>query len=148
MNGLDLYLLGRKLTKLGMEAIPPSGFHELPPSSRAVIADVFEHPGTTISEIVERTELPQSQVSSSVLRMCEFKVFTTAIDPLDRRKTMVSPASGMEKKAQKRAGDSIQPTIKKVLRDQDSITSVIGALEMLAAELNPQEYSLNQKGEK
>jgi DNA-binding MarR family transcriptional regulator len=137
MNGLDLYLLGRKLMKLGMDAIPSSGFHELPASARAVIADVFEHPGTTISEIVERTELPQSQVSASVLKLSNLKAFTTSIDPVDRRKTIVSPSPGIKQKAQKRADVSIEPTFKKILHDRDDFANVVNALEMLAAKLNP-----------
>jgi DNA-binding MarR family transcriptional regulator len=145
MNGLDLYLLGRKLMKLGMDAIPSSGFHELPPSARAVITDVFEHPGTTISEIVERTELPQSQVSASVIKLSKLEAFTTSTDHLDRRKTLVSPAPGMKQKAWKRAGVSIEPIIKKTLSDEDDFASVVSALEILAGKLNPQEYSLNQK---
>jgi DNA-binding transcriptional regulator GbsR (MarR family) len=136
--------------KLGMDSIPPSGFHKLSPSARAVITDVFEHPGTTISEIVERIELPQSQVSAAVVKLSELRAFVTFTDPLDRRKTVVSPAPGMEHKARKRTTGSIEPSIKKALRDYDQsdITKVIDALEVLATALSANAYSFDQKGDK
>jgi hypothetical protein len=36
MNGLELFLLGRRLMKLGEDAIPPSGFHQLATSALAL----------------------------------------------------------------------------------------------------------------
>lgn len=54
-NALELFLLGRKLTKLGEEAIPQPRVNQIPLRARAILFDVFEHPGTTISNIVTRT---------------------------------------------------------------------------------------------
>ena len=36
MNGLELFLLGRRLMKLGVDAIPPPGFHQLTPHALAL----------------------------------------------------------------------------------------------------------------
>jgi hypothetical protein len=69
MNGPELFRLGRRLMKLGVRALPPSEFRDLPISVRIVLVDVFEHPDTTIGQIVERTGFPQSHVSSSVARL-------------------------------------------------------------------------------
>lgn len=91
MNGLELFLLGRKLMKLGEEAIPPSGFHQVPTSVRSVLVDVYEHPGSTIGEITARTGFPQSHVSASVTRLREAGGLITTTDPVDRRRTLVSP---------------------------------------------------------
>src|SRR4051794_36990823 len=92
VNGVELFRLGRRLMKLGVLAIPPSGFRELPSSVRMVLVDVFDHPGSTIGQIVERTGFPQSHVSGAVARLRDDGVLTTTVDPLDRRRTLVAPS--------------------------------------------------------
>ena len=92
MNGAELFGLGRRLMKLGVQAIPPSGFREMPTSVRMVLVDVFEHPGSTIGQIVERTGFPQSHVSSAVARLRDGGVLETMVDPADRRRTLVAPS--------------------------------------------------------
>jgi DNA-binding MarR family transcriptional regulator len=57
-----------------------------------VLVDVFDHPGTTIGQIVERTGFPQSHVSSAVARLRDRGVLVTDIDPADRRRTLVAPS--------------------------------------------------------
>jgi hypothetical protein len=91
VNGLELFLLGRKLMKLGEEAIPPSGFRRMSASVRSVLVDVYAHPGSSVSEITERTGFPQSHVSASVTRLRELGGLITSVDPADRRRTLVSP---------------------------------------------------------
>jgi DNA-binding MarR family transcriptional regulator len=91
VNGFELYMLGRKLMKLGEEALPPSGFRQMPASVRSVLVDIFEHPGSSVSEITARTGFPQSHVSASVTRLREAGGVVTASDPTDRRRTLVSP---------------------------------------------------------
>jgi DNA-binding MarR family transcriptional regulator len=78
--------------RLGVAAMPEGGFRDLPTSVRIVLVDVFEHPGTTIGQIVERTGFPQSHVSQAVTRLREGGVLETSVDPADRRRTLVSPA--------------------------------------------------------
>lgn len=93
MNGFELYLLGRRLMKVGEAAIPDvAGFHRLPPTVRSVVLDVMEHPDTSISEITERTGFPQSQVSWAVNRLREGGALAAEVDPGDRRRTLVRPA--------------------------------------------------------
>src|SRR5260370_31507142 len=77
--------------KLGEEAIPPSGFHQVPTSVRSVLVDVYEHPGSSVSEITARTGFPQSHVSASVTRLREAGALVTTTDPAHRRRTLVSP---------------------------------------------------------
>ena len=91
MNGPELFRLGRRLMKLGVRALPPSEFRELPTSVRIVLVDVFEHPGGTIGQIVERTGFPQSHVSASVARLRDLGMLATTVDPDDRRRTLVAP---------------------------------------------------------
>lgn len=77
--------------KLGVRALPPSEFRHLPTSVRIVLVDVFEHPDTTIGQIVDRTGFPQSHVSSSVARLRDLAMLATTVDPHDRRRTLVAP---------------------------------------------------------
>jgi DNA-binding MarR family transcriptional regulator len=90
MNSLELFLLGRKLAKLGEDSIPSSGLQHMPTSVKLVLFDVFDHPETTIGEISERTGLLQSQVSSAVARFREQGAFETRADPNDRRRTLLN----------------------------------------------------------
>src|SRR6266542_4942792 len=92
MNALELFLLGRKLMKLGEQAIPTTaGFHQLPTSVHSILIDVFEHPNSSIGEITARTGFPQSQVSASVAKLREGGALVTEADPGDRRRTLVHP---------------------------------------------------------
>ena len=75
MNGLELYLLGRRLMKLGEEALPPSGLDNMAASVRSVLTDVFSHPGSSVSEIVERTGFPQAKRLVAIGRIPELKLY-------------------------------------------------------------------------
>ena len=63
---------------------------DLPKGPSLVLKDVFGHPGAAITEIAERTVLPQSYVSESVARLREQGVVATRFDPADRRRTLAT----------------------------------------------------------
>ena len=65
-------------------------------SLRFVALDVGYHPDSSISEITERTGLPQSLVSMSVAKLRDLGVVQTEPDPADRRRTLVHPTAVME----------------------------------------------------
>jgi DNA-binding MarR family transcriptional regulator len=92
VNGFDLYVLGRRLMRLGQEATPTAGIHRLPTSVQLVLVDVGDHPGTSVSEVVARTGLPQSLVSAGIARLREGGALVTEVDPQDRRRTLVRPS--------------------------------------------------------
>jgi DNA-binding MarR family transcriptional regulator len=146
MNGLELYLLGRRLMKLGEEALPPSGLDNMAASVRSVLTDVFSHPGSSVSEIVERTGFPQSHVSSSVAKLRDLKVLVTAPDPADRRRTLVRPAEGMVQKAVQRAASSVEATLIEALGPdaEDRLPEVLAALDLLGELVMPQLHQLTQ----
>jgi hypothetical protein len=137
VNGLELFLLGRKLVKLGEEAVPASGFHELPTSVRSVLVDVLSHPGSSITDITARTGFPQSHVSASVARLRDQSVLVTAVDPGDRRRTLVRPAPGVVRRGARRASVPIDATVAKALGtdDQGQVAEVVAALELVARRL-------------
>jgi DNA-binding MarR family transcriptional regulator len=146
MNGLELYLLGRKLMKLGEEALPPSGLDDLGASVRSVLTDVFSHPGSSVSEIKERTGFPQSHVSASVARLRDLGVLVTAPDPADRRRTMVRPAEGMVEKAIRRAASSVDTTLAEAIGPdaQDRLPEALAALDLLGELVMPHVHQMAQ----
>lgn len=137
MNGLDLLLLGHKLVRIGQEAIPRSGFHNLSASARGIIVDVFEHPGSSIKQITDRTGFPQSLVSATVARFREQGLMVTEPDPADRRRTLVRPAPGVPEAGRERADAA---TVDKALADAmgvepTEVAWIVTVLESLARQL-------------
>jgi DNA-binding MarR family transcriptional regulator len=134
VNGLELFLLGRKLMKLGEEAIPPSGFHQIPASVRSVLIDVYEHPGTSVSEITARTGFPQSHVSASVTRLRESRALVTTIDPADRRRTLVSANPEVRRRLSSLAQGSVDTVLTRAIGtgDPGQAADAVVALELLA----------------
>jgi DNA-binding MarR family transcriptional regulator len=139
MNGLELFLLGRTLMKLGEEAIPPSGLDQMAPSVRSVLVDVFSNPGSSVSQITERTGFPQSHVSASVAKLRDLGALVTEPDAADRRRTLVSPAPGMMRKAVRRAAPPVDDTIAQALGSdgQEHLDDVLAALELLGRVVTP-----------
>ena len=144
MNGPELYRLGRRLIRLGVKAIPPGGFRELPTSVRMVLVDVIEHPETTISQIVDRTGFPQSHVSSAVARLRNAGVLQTTADPNDRRRTLVAPSQEhMARVKEKNRGlEPIDSLIESTLIDastfsDENLREALAALEVLARLFDP-----------
>ena len=138
MNGLELFLLGRRLMKIGEEAIERAGFHDLPTSVRTILTDVFEHQDTSIGEITARTGFPQSHVSASVARLREGGVLVTAIDLKDRRRTLVRSASEVPRQAANLASAPIDDALRTALaaRDPGEVARVLAALELIASSLS------------
>src|ERR1700677_668456 len=134
MNGLELFLLGRKLAKMGIEAIPSSALNEFPPSAQAVLIDVLESPNSSIGEVARRTELPQSQVSAAANMLEERGLLETVSDPDDRRRTLVRGAPGVGRKIRKKVDVPINQTIAAALASghPDDLAQVLEALELLS----------------
>jgi DNA-binding MarR family transcriptional regulator len=137
MNGFQLYLLGRRLMKIGEAAIPDvAGFHRLPPTVRAVVLDVMEHPDTSITEIAARTGFPQSQVSWAVTKLREGGALITDADPADRRRTLVRLAP---RPAEQESAAAIDGALGEALGtvDPERVREVVAVLEELASGLAP-----------
>jgi SAM-dependent methyltransferase len=92
MDGFELYDLGRKLVTIGDEAIPdPAGIRRLPSGVRLILTDVCEHPGTSITDITERTGLPPSHIEASVATLRDAGALATTVDPDDQGRTRFRP---------------------------------------------------------
>jgi hypothetical protein len=139
MNGLELFLLGRRLMKLGEGALPSSGFQQVPASVRSVLVDVYEHPGSSVSEITTRTGFPQSHVSASVTRLRESGALITSTDPADRRRTLVSPNPEVLRGLPSPSWEPVDAMLARAIGtgDPGQAAEAVAALELLARLLTP-----------
>src|ERR1700728_3132686 len=136
MKSTDLLLLGRRLMKLAEEGLPGQGVNN---SVRFVLLDIAANPGSSISEITTRTGVPQSQVSTSVIRLRQVGIVRTEIDPRDRRRTLVSVVPEALQRAHSRITSTADAAIGRALGNPPAVevAEVIGAVEMVAERLGP-----------
>jgi hypothetical protein len=148
VNASELFHLGRKLMKLAEDAMPPSplGRGGLATTIRLVAVDVIVHPGSSVSEITERTGFPQSQVSLSVARLRELGAVVTAPDPADRRRTLVRPAEGTMERGMRFAAVPVDQTITEAIGAQarDRLPDAVAALELLGQLITPEIHRRSQ----
>ncbi|MDL4813810.1 MarR family transcriptional regulator [Actinomadura opuntiae] len=139
MNGVELFLLGRTLMKIGEEAMPaprggPAG------GTRAVLivlSDIVDHPDTAIGEIAERTGLPQSQVSTAVARLRKTGSVVTAPDPDDRRRSLVRKADEVSDRVAEVRATTIDAALTAALGGNEHLPEVTEALTTLSRHLSP-----------
>jgi DNA-binding MarR family transcriptional regulator len=136
MNAIELFILGRKLTKLAEQSFPSAS---LPTSVRSVLAEVAAHPDSSITNITERTGLLQSHVSASVARLREAGAVVTEPDPSDHRRTLVRVTAETEHRAMVRGTVPVDDTLAQTLGSDDpgQVAEVVAALELLARRLTP-----------
>lgn len=150
MDGIELFLLGRALMKLGEEALPepPGGPGQYAGGTRSVVivaGDIAAHPDTTVGETAQRTGLPQSQVSGAVARLRKAGSVQTAPDPADRRRTLVrqAPEASARVAAVRAAGTSkVEDALARTLgeTEADRLPELTRALEVLARHLVPRDH--------
>ncbi len=134
MNGLELYILGRRLMKIGQEATPQAGIHRLPTSVQLVLMDISEHPDSSISDIVERTGFPQSLVSTAVARMRDGGALETNTDAADRRRTLVRVSPKVRARMAQVPTTPLEDVLGPALgiNDPAEVADLLSALESLA----------------
>lgn len=144
MNGIDLFLLGRALMRIGEAALPAVPQDATAPvkGTRAVLivaSDVAEHQQSSVSEIAQRTGLPQSQVSTAVARLEEAGSVVTSADPSDRRRKLVERAPGVSQRMAEVRTTSITAELTAALGETDPlrVRRVTTLLEELGRELLP-----------
>jgi hypothetical protein len=134
MNAVEVFLLGRKLMKLGQESMPRAGFRKLPASIQSILIDALEHPNSTIGEITRRTGFPQSHVSASIARLEKGGALVTGVDPNDRRRTLVRSATEVIPGVAERVSIPIDAALSAAMgtSDPDALEDAIATLESLA----------------
>ncbi|MFE9446711.1 MarR family winged helix-turn-helix transcriptional regulator [Streptomyces sp. NPDC006602] len=145
MNGVELFLLGRTLMKIGEEALPepPGGAARYAGSARLVLivaSDIAVHPDTAVGEIAARTGLPQSQVSLAIARLKEAGSVQTSPDPVDRRRVLVRQSPEMSPRVAQVRAAGIEDALAGAMGsgDPQRLTEVVEGLEVLARNLMPQ----------
>ncbi|MDP9850156.1 MarR family winged helix-turn-helix transcriptional regulator [Streptosporangium lutulentum] len=142
MNGVELFLLGRTLMKIGEEAMPTEGIGDHSTGVRTVlivVSDLREHPDSSVGEIAKRTGLPQSAVSAAVARLREAGSVVTMTDPGDRRRLLVRRAPEVSERVAQVRSTSIEDALGASLGtdDPERIREIVDALESLARCLSP-----------
>ncbi|MQY05758.1 MarR family transcriptional regulator [Actinomadura macrotermitis] len=139
MNGVELFLLGRTLMKIGERAMPrpESGPPGPVRAVLVVLGDLVAHPGTTVGEIAARTGLPQSQVSTAVARLEETGSVEAAPDPADRRRRLIRPAARPSARVAEVRATTIDDALASALADPAAVREVAAALDVLARHLTP-----------
>ncbi|WP_251096306.1 MarR family transcriptional regulator [Streptomyces sp. Caat 7-52] len=146
MNGVELFLLGRTLMKIGEQAMPrvEAGTPGSTRSVLVVLGDLVSHPGTTVGEIAARTGLPQSQVSTAVARLEQAGSVDTEPDPADRRRRLIRPAAKPSARVAEVRAATVDDALTAALAgpdgtapDPDAVREVTQALELLARRLTP-----------
>jgi DNA-binding MarR family transcriptional regulator len=134
VNALDLYLLGRRLMKVGESAMRGPDAPAIPSGLRLIVTDIAENTGSSIGEIAARTGLPQSYVSTSVARLRDRGAVETAGDPRDGRRTLVRLTESIPARAARRGGVPIDAALAEEA-GLDDPADVVAALEVLLAGL-------------
>ena len=148
MSGLELFLFGRNLMKMGEEAIRAeasfaiavrAGARKLPTSVRSVLIDICQHPNSSIGEITARTGFPQSHVSASVARLREEHAVVTVVDSSDHRRTLVGPSPEALPMAARSDPAPVGRVLMAALATDEAgdVAEVVSALETLARRLTP-----------
>ncbi|WP_223166904.1 MarR family transcriptional regulator [Nonomuraea sp. SYSU D8015] len=145
VNGVELFLLGRTLMRIGEDAMPSEGIGEQSASLRTVLivlSDLRGHPGTTVGEIATRSGLPQSAVSATVARLRSAGAVLAETDPGDGRRTVLREAPEVPEVPEQvtRVRDTpIDDVLATALGtdDRDRVRETVEALEELADRLVP-----------
>ncbi|MFF3334078.1 MarR family winged helix-turn-helix transcriptional regulator [Streptomyces sp. NPDC002888] len=146
MNGVELFLLGRTLMKIGEQAMPQPQSRQRGSDRSVLVAlgDIVAHPGTTVGEVAARTGLPQSQVSTAVARLEEAGSVDTAPDPADRRRRLIRPAARPSARVAEVRAATIDDALTAALTDSDgaeptpdTLREIAAALDVLARHLTP-----------
>ncbi|GAB0106938.1 hypothetical protein JMUB6875_59280 [Nocardia sp. JMUB6875] len=137
MNGVELFLLGRALMKIGEQALPDTGARTGNRAVLVVLSDVLEHPGTTISEVAARTGLPQSAVSGAVARLRESGSLVAEKDPRDARRTLLEPARELSGRVAEVRATTIDDAVAAAVGGDDpaAVEEVVEALKLLSQRL-------------
>jgi SAM-dependent methyltransferase len=132
MNGIQMYLLGQELMKIGEEALAEdSGLRHLPSSIRLVLADIAQHPDTSVGEIAERTGLPRDHVYASVSRLADEDFLETAVGPAGGQTVIINRDRSFQK-----AGPADGALAFAVgAADVGQVRELVAALESLARRL-------------
>jgi DNA-binding MarR family transcriptional regulator len=132
MDAGELHRLGRRLIALSRAATGDLGDLALTAGELAVLEDVLANPGSSVSDIRQRTGFVQSHVSASVARLRGRGLVHTAADATDARRTRVVAAAATTAAIGRRAGRPIRPALAEAIGDAEQAARATDLLDELA----------------
>jgi SAM-dependent methyltransferase len=134
MNGVELYLLARKLTQISDETLAEdAAYRRLSLSERIVLADVLEHLGTPAGEIADRTGFPVDHVSAQVSRLADDGFLATVTEPGGPQRVVPGPRMPFRQAAPAPVDTALAAALG--TEDAGQVREVVSALESLARRL-------------
>jgi len=110
----------------------------LPNGPSLVLRDVFANRDSSISQIAERTGLPQSYVSESVASLAKEGLVQTRVDSADKRRTLVRVTAEHRRTVARKGATPIDTALARALGDRaDELDEVAALLERLFERLVP-----------
>jgi DNA-binding MarR family transcriptional regulator len=139
VDALELITLGRRLVRIGEEAMRGGSAMPLPAGHALVLRDVIAHPHSSITDITSRTGLAQSIVSKAVARFHEEGLVETETDPADGRRLLVEISAQHRREVARKGAVSVDDALATALGESDrgGATEFISVLEAVAERLRP-----------
>ena len=131
----DLYQLGRRLTELAYQGMGADRLG-LTPSEFLVLRDLFMNGESSIGDVVARTGLAQSRVSTAVATLRDRGWAATKADPADGRKTLVDLTEQVRAAGTRRRETRAEGSLATALADvgpaeRDALIAALGRLHQL-----------------
>ena len=136
MDAGELHRLGRRLVALSRTTTDDLGDLALTAGELAVLEDVLSHPGSSVSDIQQRTGFAQSHVSASIARLRGRGIVHTAADAVDARRTRVVASAATTTAIGRRAGRGIEGALVEATGDPARAVRAAVLLDELATLLD------------
>jgi DNA-binding MarR family transcriptional regulator len=139
MDALELVMLGRRLAKIGEEAMRGGQVPPLPAGHVLVLRDVLAHPGSSVTDIAARTGLAQSIVSKAIARFQDQGMVEVEADPGDGRRTLASVSAGHLADVRRKGAVLVDDVLAAALGESDPavVAELVRRLESLAVRFRP-----------
>jgi DNA-binding MarR family transcriptional regulator len=143
MDALELVDLGRRLCRIGEEAMRAGRGPGMPAGPALVLRDVFGHPDGSVNDIALRTGLPQGYVSECVAKLRADGMVETTTDRADRRRTLVRFSHRHASHVLDAGAVPVDEALGRALGDTGSpaLAETVEVLSRLARRLRPKEPS-------
>lgn len=132
-------MLGRRLTKIGEEAMRGGHAPQLPAGHALVLRDVLGHPGSSVTDITGRTGLAQSIVSKAIARFQGQGIVEVETDPADGRRTLARVTAGHLRAVRRKGAIPADAALAAALGEPGpaAVAEIISGLAELADRLRP-----------
>jgi DNA-binding MarR family transcriptional regulator len=132
MDAGQMHRLGKRLIELSRTTVTDQGDPPMTAGEVAVLEDVMQNPGSSVTEIHARTGFVQSHVSASVARLKERRLVLTLTDPADGRRTLVRVTDAAVAAVMRRADRPVDAAIANAVTTPAQARRVTTLLDELA----------------